>query len=156
MLPIKEHGFCLHKEAFRDALCLRYGWKPNVLPTTCACGQQFNIEHALSCKLGGFQTRRHNEVRDSTARMMAEVCHNVSVEPHLQPLSGENMHYNSAITEDNARLDIKASGFWEETITPLTLMSGFSIHLLPATTQQIQQVSIKSIKRRKREPTSKG
>ena len=27
-LPIQEHGFCLHKGAFRDALCLRYGWKP--------------------------------------------------------------------------------------------------------------------------------
>ena len=25
-LPIDEHGFALHKGAFRDALCLRYGW----------------------------------------------------------------------------------------------------------------------------------
>ena len=24
-LPIAEHGFALHKGAFRDALCLRYG-----------------------------------------------------------------------------------------------------------------------------------
>ncbi len=27
-LPITEHGFALHKGAFRDALCLRYGWRP--------------------------------------------------------------------------------------------------------------------------------
>ena len=26
VLPIEEHGFALHKGAFRDALCLRYGW----------------------------------------------------------------------------------------------------------------------------------
>ena len=26
-LPISEHGFALHKGAFRDALCLRYGWR---------------------------------------------------------------------------------------------------------------------------------
>ena len=25
-LPIEEHGFSLHKGAFRDALCLHYGW----------------------------------------------------------------------------------------------------------------------------------
>ena len=27
-LPIEEHGFSLHKQAFRDALCVRYGWEP--------------------------------------------------------------------------------------------------------------------------------
>ena len=26
VLPLTEHGFALHKGAFRDALCLRYGW----------------------------------------------------------------------------------------------------------------------------------
>ena len=30
-LPIAEHGFALHKQAFRDALCLRYGWLPRPL-----------------------------------------------------------------------------------------------------------------------------
>ena len=32
-LPIKEHGFCLHKGAFADALALRYGWAPTKTPT---------------------------------------------------------------------------------------------------------------------------
>ena len=27
-LPIQEFGYCLHKRAFLDALCLRYGWLP--------------------------------------------------------------------------------------------------------------------------------
>ena len=44
--------------------------------------------------------------------MLSEVCHNVSIEPHLQPLSGETMSLRSANTEDNSRLDIAAYGFW--------------------------------------------
>ena len=32
-LPVKEHGFVLHKEAFRDAICLHYGWHPAGLPS---------------------------------------------------------------------------------------------------------------------------
>ena len=38
-LPIQEHGFSLHKAAFRDALALRYGWRPNNLPSECICGK---------------------------------------------------------------------------------------------------------------------
>ena len=43
---------------------------------------------------------------------MSEVCHDVQVEPHLQPLSGELLHYKSAVHEDDARVDIRAAGFW--------------------------------------------
>ena len=43
---------------------------------------------------------------------MSEVCHDVQVEPHLQPLSGELLRYKSAIQEDDARVDIRAAGFW--------------------------------------------
>ena len=48
-LPIGEHGFALHKGAFRDALCLRYGWRPPHLPSYCVCDKKFTIDHALSC-----------------------------------------------------------------------------------------------------------
>ena len=37
--PIAEHGFALHKGAFQDALCLRYGWHPSNLPAHCVCGK---------------------------------------------------------------------------------------------------------------------
>ena len=53
-LPIKSHGFTLHKSAFCDAVCLRYGWQPPLLPATCACGKWFTIDHALNCPTGGF------------------------------------------------------------------------------------------------------
>ena len=45
-LPVEEHGFALHKGAFRDALFLRYGWLPSGLPVHCVCGQGFSIDHA--------------------------------------------------------------------------------------------------------------
>ena len=44
--------------------------------------------------------------------MMSEVCTNVSIEPHLQPLSGETLHFKTANSDSNARLDIAVNGFW--------------------------------------------
>ena len=44
--------------------------------------------------------------------MLSEVCHNVAIEPQLQPLNGEGFHHKSANTDENLRLDIRARGFW--------------------------------------------
>ena len=60
-LPIEEFGFALHKGTFQDALALRYNWQPQHVPSTCACGTKFSVEHALSCPKGGFPSIRHNE-----------------------------------------------------------------------------------------------
>ena len=113
-VPVKRHGFALHKGAFRDALCLRYGWRPALLPQTCQCGIPFDISHALICRYGGFPSQRHNELRDLTASLMGEVCSNVCTEPVLQSLSGEQLP-TSANADDNARLDVRARGFWDNT-----------------------------------------
>lgn len=111
-LPLEEFSFTLHKGAFRDALALRYGWLPSNIPTNCACGNQFSIEHALSCPKGGFPSIRHNEIRDTVGHWMSEVCNDVCIEPNLQPITGEVFRGASAITEEGARLDIAANGFW--------------------------------------------
>ena len=74
VLPIEEHGFTLHKQAFRDAICLRYGWTPAHIPTNCPCGQAFSVHHALSCPKGGYPSIRHNEIRDLTAHLFTEIC----------------------------------------------------------------------------------
>ena len=111
-LPLDEFNFTLHKGAFRDAIALRYEWLPENLPTNCCCGSTFSVQHALSCPTGGFPTLRHNDVRDLTADLMAEVCHEVCTEPSLQPLTGETLAGASAISDDGARLDIAANGFW--------------------------------------------
>lgn len=93
-------------------MSLRYGWPFRNQPSHCSCGNPFSIEHTLSCKTGGYPALRHNEVRDLTASWLTEVCHGVAVEPHLQLVSGEQLTYNSAITEDGARLDVAMYGFW--------------------------------------------
>ena len=72
----------------------------------------FSVDHALSCPKGGFPSIRHNEVRDITAELLSEVCHDVEVEPHLQPLSDERFQQKTANTQDGARLDIAMNGFW--------------------------------------------
>ena len=111
-LPIEEFGFCLHKGAFRDALALRYGWPPSNVPLHCVCGSTFTVEHVLSCPRGGFPIIRHNEIRDVTAALLTEVCHDVRVEPDLQPLTGEVLNGATSVKTDGARLDIAVSGFW--------------------------------------------
>ncbi len=73
VLPIEEYGFALHKEAFRDALSLRYAWHIPHQPETCACGKLFDVNHAMICPKGGFPIIRHNEVRDITADLLTEI-----------------------------------------------------------------------------------
>ena len=92
-LPIQEFGFCLHKRAFADVLALRYGWQPSSTPMHCVCGSSFTVQHGLSCSCpkGGYPTIRHNELRDIMASLLTEVCHDVRIEPDLQPLTGENL-----------------------------------------------------------------
>ena len=53
-----------------------------------------------------------NEIRDLTAALLSEVCHNVLTEPHLQPMTGEVMSGLSPNIQDGAQLDIAADRFW--------------------------------------------
>ena len=95
--PLQEHG------------C--YGWTPARMPTTCACGAKFMVDHALSCAKGGFTI-----VKDTTksvtltAALLTDVAHNVQIEPELQPVTSEGLAGASGNSQDGARLDIVASG----------------------------------------------
>ena len=111
-MPTTEHGFHLSKREFWDSIRLRYGWPIENMPTNCACGRPNNTNHALSCHLGGFTSIRHNELRDLTASMLQKVCHDVRVEPPLEPLTGETFAHRSANTAQEARLDISVRGLW--------------------------------------------
>ena len=111
-LSLKEWGYDLNKEQFWDALRIRYNWELPKLPSHCACGNKFNLTHALSCKKGGFVSLRHNEIRDITALLLDEVCTDVRKEPMLLELNGETLHERSANTKKEARLDVSARGFW--------------------------------------------
>ena len=80
VLPLDEHGFSLQKGDFHDAVCLCYGWSLPYLPTEC-----YTVDHTFTCPHGGYASLRHNEIRDTTAQLISEVCPNMSTEPTLQP-----------------------------------------------------------------------
>ena len=111
-LPIRAKGFSLNKQEFIDAVALRYGWPVEGLPNTCVCGTPNNVDHTMTCKRGGFICIRHDEVRDLTASLLREICHDVTTEPTLLPLQGEYVRYRTANTTNEARVDISARGFW--------------------------------------------
>ena len=100
------------KSEFRDGIYLRHGWEPTNTTLTCACGVNFNITNALHCAKGGYTHIRHNEIRDTFANLMNEVCHDVEIEPKLQPLQGESFVNNSTTTKNDAQFDIEANRLW--------------------------------------------
>ena len=63
-IAIEEHGLALNKQEFRDSLCLHYNLPLPNLPSYCACGEMFTVNHALSCKKEGFLAQRHDTIRD--------------------------------------------------------------------------------------------
>ena len=78
------------------------------------CGKQFSLDHSLVCSHGGYLGIRHNEVHNFLAKLVDETSQNVCIESVLQPLSGERFSSASTNTAAEARVDIKASGFWSE------------------------------------------
>ena len=79
-------------------------------PLNCACGSHFSVEHALSCPKGWYPSTRHNEIRDLIAALMSEVCRNVSTEPHLQPMTGDEVM--SGLSKNPGWCTIAADDFW--------------------------------------------
>ena len=110
-LPLKVYGFRLNKQQFQDAICMRYDLRLADVPRTCACGDDYSINHCLTCKRGGYVIIRHNAVRDTLAEVLREVCSDVKVEPQLIPVIGEVLPSGSNVT-DNARSDVSAVGLW--------------------------------------------
>ena len=56
-------------------------------------------------------TFRHNALRDTEADLLKEVCRDVRTEPMLLP-TNKNAHPPGTIVDDQARLDIVATGLW--------------------------------------------
>ena len=116
-MPLADKGLALNKQEFRDSLRLRYDLPLVDLPSHCICGDKFTVSHALSCKKGGFVAQRHDGVRNLLTTFIDKICNNVEIEPRLQPLDNERFHLRSAVTSSEARLDIKAGGFWARGVT---------------------------------------
>ena len=60
VIPMYIFKYVLNKQQVWELL---YGWPIPDLPASCSCEESFNVQHAMSCKKGGFITLRHNEVR---------------------------------------------------------------------------------------------
>ena len=91
MLPLQDLGFNLNKREFRDAIKLRYDWPVEEIPSTCACGEAFTVDHSMIWKtIGGCITQHYNELRDVEAEFLSVVCSDVEIEPVLQDISGEH------------------------------------------------------------------
>ena len=112
-VPLERHDFALHKGEFRDAIALRYGWPVLRVPEKCVCNAPFSADHAMICRKGGYPTLRHNEVRNLVASALNEVCTDVSLEPRLQPLSGEALP-SSANKEDEGSPRCESEGILEQ------------------------------------------
>ena len=110
-LPLSEYGFRLNKQQFVDALYMRYDLAIKDAPRTCACGEPYSVNHCLTCRNGGYVIMSHNSVRDTTHKLLKEVCRDVQLEPTLLPVTGEELP-PGAITTDGARADVSALGFW--------------------------------------------
>ena len=111
ILPIKQLGFSLSKAEFWDAVYLRYGLPLKRLPSHCGCSKVYTVQHALSCKKGGFVTLSHNKLRDNIAEMLMDVTNDVRIEPILSPLTGEEQSVDGNVSVE-ARADISARTFW--------------------------------------------
>ena len=116
-IPIEEQGLVLNKQEFRDSMRLRYNLPLPDLPSFCTCGAVFTVNHALSCKRGGFVARRHDGVRDLLTTLVSKVCNNVEVEPKLIQLDNEEFILRTTNRSSDARLDIKAGDFWTRGVT---------------------------------------
>ena len=111
-LPLQSLCYCLNKKDFRDSLMLRYNWPIPDVASYCACGSNNSINHALSCKKGGYVTFRHDVLVETEAELLREAkCRNVYTEPSLLPTS-DKLHPKGTITADGARLDIVATGLY--------------------------------------------
>ena len=106
-LPIQRLRYKINKEEFKDAFCLRYGWRIQDMPKFCACGQANSLDHVLICKKRGYVSMRHYILRGTEAKLLQEFCQIRKTKPELLPTTNEIARGN--IT-DKARLDILSVG----------------------------------------------
>ena len=131
-------------------------WTTDMVGSQKGCLRHAHVDNSSTLTMfsAAIMAIRHNELRDTTADMLYQVCHNVSVKLHLQPLSGKAMLYNTANREDCARLDVKANGFWGDNFHMTFDVRVFN-HTPPATNPALPLACTRSMKGQRGEPTIK-
>ena len=108
-MPIAAQRRYLSKNKLQDALSLRI--KGATLK--CACGDTNTPIHANNCKVGGYETRRHDVRRNFLQQKAAIVYNDTEIEPHLQET--ENHALQQRVNpQDKSRTDIRINGFNRE------------------------------------------
>ena len=130
-LPRRMNGTEMCDLEFRDALRLRYNFRPLGLETVCdGCGGKFSVDHAMSCKLGGLVSRRHEAVKQEFIHLgkLAFGQSRVTDEPKI--FYGRGVRTPAGATAAalrgggdggtagmEARGDIAIDGFWKSSMT---------------------------------------
>ena len=101
-LPIEEFSFHLQKSAFFDAFTptLPYGWEDPLHFPLLSC--TYSVSFWVPKR--GIPSTRQNEIRDMTAGCFTEICHDITAEPKLHPISSEVLSRFSN-TAGGTRLD---------------------------------------------------
>ena len=110
--PLPTFRTVLNKSNFKDAVCLRYSFQLDGIPTSCVCGKEMTSSYALSCPSGDYTTARLNEVRDIIADAMRSAFCGVEIEPELLPYEDEDLTGRTANHSTAVRFDIRVPGFW--------------------------------------------
>ena len=86
--PISKHGLNLNKQQLWNGIGITYGWELINIPSICACGHKMDMQRAISCKKGGFNTIRHNNAQDLTCNLLTIICIDVGIEPKGEEMGG--------------------------------------------------------------------
>ena len=82
VLVADKDNFDLSATEIRDALWVRYRKPLKQSFSRCdGCQQDFDLQHALSCKKGGLVTLRHNEIREAVGDLASILWKYVKREP---------------------------------------------------------------------------
>ena len=73
-------------QSFWDLLSIRYDWGLKGIPSHYACGNTFNLQHALQCPKSGFVTLRLNHIRNTTANLLTEVLQGFPCRTTIAPV----------------------------------------------------------------------
>ena len=74
---------------------MRYNLRLADVPRTCACGDEYSINHCPICKRGGYVIIRHNVVKD------------MQVKPQLLPVTGEVLPAGAYVRMSQMMQDLK-------------------------------------------------